>query len=78
MKKIIKSHIGLLIAVSGLIMMPFTALLFCKIDVWMNLVDSDGDGPGSLLAIQCMVLIIIIGIIIECLNPFEDNKTTIN
>ncbi len=75
MKRIIKRHAGLIIAVFGIVAMFPLAALMCQIDVWLGLIGSDGDGPGPLMALQCTILLVCIGIVIEVINPFAEKKT---
>jgi hypothetical protein len=75
-KQMIKRHAGLIIALVGVVVMFPVAALLCQIDVWLGAVGPDGDGPAPLLALQGAVLLFVVGIVIELVNPFEKSKRT--
>ncbi len=71
-------HAGLIIALLGLVLMSPVAALLYQIDVWAGLTDSDGDGPGPLLAFQGAVLMFVVGVLVELINPFEKSEKNCN
>ena len=79
MMRIIRRHIGLLIAVAGMLVAFPLATLLHPLDAALGLADADGDGPTPMLLFQCGTFLMLIGIVLEVVDPLGmKNQTKAN
>lgn len=76
MKTMIRRHVGsLVVAVGMLVAFPLAALSH-PLDAALGLADADGDGPTPIFLFQCGTLLMLIGIVLEVVNPIRTKKET--